>query len=89
MQTKQTASSSTLSVRHHVRLAAPAVLVSTGVLLVVDHWSHFNSSDFTLLALIAACAAIQVLIQNPIVQKPIQRDVPLNAIRPTKKEGCR
>jgi hypothetical protein len=48
----------------------PAFLVSASVLLVVEHWPHFETSDFVILALmLAACVVNFVLRQTPIGPK--------------------
>jgi hypothetical protein len=50
--------------RTHAREIAPVLLVSAAVLLVVEHWKHFDRSDAALLALILASAAVQVFVRE-------------------------
>lgn len=47
--------------RGFAKSAAPALLVTAAVLLVVEHWEHFRASDIALLVLIVAAVAIQIL----------------------------
>ena len=50
-----------LPLRRWGRLVAPALLVSAALLLVVDHWEHFDGGDFALLVLILGAAVMQIL----------------------------
>ena len=44
----------------HAREIAPVLLVSAAVLLVVEHWEHFDTSDFVLLVIILASLGVHL-----------------------------
>ena len=47
--------------RQRVYDLVPALLITAAVLLVVEHWTHFDTTDLALLVLILASAAVHVL----------------------------
>lgn len=60
--------------RKRAREIAPVLLVSAAVLLVVEHWAHFDRSDAALLALILASAAFQVFGRRGETPAPSARN---------------
>jgi FtsH-binding integral membrane protein len=50
--------------RQRVYDLVPALLITAAVLLVVEHWTHFDTTDLALLVLILASVAIHFLARR-------------------------
>ena len=51
--------------RWRIHDLVPALLVTAAVLLVVEHWKHFDATDLALLVLILASVAVHFATRPP------------------------